>query len=178
MRDVRLWQGDFNLLIRFIFIVIALVLLPSVFMKLVTFQTGAHRDTSGYVANRDIETISDELLRSVLPAKKSCAVGLVTNHPAMDPLVNRNVDRLLARGIRVKKIITSQQGYSKNVSLGTTKIPILRLNNRQLTKADITDLDVILFDARNRANCRNSCIQTLSAVMELAAKTKKIVVAI
>jgi len=178
MRDVRLWQGDFNLLIRFVFIVIALVLLPSFFMKLFTFQTGAHRDTAICLTNRDIEAISDELLRSVLPAQKSCVVGLVTNHPAMDPLVNRNVDRLLARGIRVKKIITSQQGYSKNVSLHNTKIPIVRLNDRQLAKTDISDLDVILFDARDKGICHNNCVQTLSAVMELAAKAKKIVVAI
>lgn len=147
-------------------------------MRLVKYQTNDHRDIADCAVNGDIETISDELLRSVLPAKKSCAVGLVTNNPAMDPLVNRNIDRLLVRGIRVKKIITSQRGYSKNVSLRDAKIPIVRLNNRQLSRADIVDLDVILFDVRNRTNCQNNCVQTLSAVMDLAAKSKKIVVAI
>jgi len=178
MRDVQPWQGDFNLLIQFIFIVIALVLLPSFFMKLVTFSKNDRSNTAGCGVNGDIETISDALLRSISPAKKSCIVGLVTNQPAMDPLINRNIERLLVRGIHVKKIITSQLGYSKNVSSGKIKIPIVRLNNRQLTRADIADLDVILFDARDRGICHNNSVQSLAAVMELAEKVKKIVVAI
>lgn len=178
MRDVRPLRSDFNLLIRFLAIVVALVLLPSFFVKLVTFPKNDRSNAVGYAANGDIETISDELLRSISPAKKSCIVGLVTNHPAMDPLINRNIERLLVHGIRVKKIITSQQGYSKNVSSGKMKIPIVRLNNRQLTRADIADLDVILFDVRDRGICHNNSVQSLSAIMEVAEKVKKIVVAI
>lgn len=133
-----------------------------------------------------LENISDDFLLMLTPKENlSYAVALVTNHTGKDQIGHRNIDILLQRGLTIKKIFAPQHGFDGDISVDAvasdrldpvTRIPIVNLHGRQLTAADVRDVDVIFFDLQDIGIRYYSYVNTLVNVMEVSACCDKSVV--
>lgn len=133
-----------------------------------------------------LENISDDFLYTLTPKSNlSYCVALVTNHTGKDQIGHRNIDILLQRGLKIKKIFAPQHGFDGNINTDSvannqldpvTRIPIINLHGRHLTEMDVRGIDVIFFDLQDIGIRYYSYVNTLVNVMEVAASSNKSVV--
>jgi len=118
-----------------------------------------------------------------LPFLKGKRIGLVANQSSI--IGNKNsVDSLVSLGIKIVKVFGPEHGFRGNASNGAvvgneidakTGIPIISLygKNEKPTKAQLADIDLLVFDIQD-VGCRYyTNINTLQYVMEACAENNK-----
>lgn len=119
-----------------------------------------------------------------LPLLKDKKVGLVTNQTGIIPGVEEDihlVDALLAEGIDIERIFAPEHGFRGTADAGEivkdgkdvkTGLPIISLygKNKKPTDAQVSDLDLIVFDIQDVGVRFYTYISTLHYVMEAAAE--------
>ncbi len=144
----------------------------------------AANEQSNEVAGQrgDIITGADQL-EAYVPYLTGKRVGMVINQTSIigDKL---SVDSLLTLGIHVKTIFGPEHGFRQDASNGAavvdevdpeTGIPIVSLygKNRKPTKAQLDELDILVFDIQD-VGCRfYTYINTLADIMEACAEHGK-----
>jgi len=122
---------------------------------------------------------------SLLRHKK---IGIIANQTSVFPKKNETfvhlVDYLLSQKIEIRKIFSPEHGFrgveeaGKRVKNGKDKItglPIISLygKNKKPTPAQLSDIDILLFDIQDVGSRFYTYLSTLYYAMEAAAENKK-----
>jgi uncharacterized protein YbbC (DUF1343 family) len=124
-----------------------------------------------------------------LPLLKGKKVGFVGNQTSIMPQSSNKhvVDFLLEKGIQVKKVFVPEHGFRGTADAGEkignstdqkTGLPIVSLygNNKKPSAAQISDLDVVIFDLQDVGTRFFTYISTMHYVMEACAEQGKKVI--
>ncbi|TPE42400.1 exo-beta-N-acetylmuramidase NamZ family protein [Pontibacter mangrovi] len=150
-----------------------------------TETTSASAENKGYTQqhatqrNQELVTGADQV-EKYLPLLKGKRVALVVN-PTSIIGNTPSVDSLLALGVNVVKIFGPEHGFRGNASNGAkvadevdaqTGLPIISLYGakRKPSKADLADVDLLLYDIQDVGVRFYTNINTLRDVMEAAAE--------
>ncbi len=117
---------------------------------------------------------------SLLKGKK---IGLVVNHTSMVGEIHL-IDFLLQEGMEVVKILAPEHGFRGTALEGEivedgvdkkTGIPVISLynENRKPTPAQLTDVDLLIFDVQDVGARFYTYISTMHLVMEACAENNK-----
>ncbi|SMD18535.1 exo-beta-N-acetylmuramidase NamZ family protein [Pedobacter nyackensis] len=118
-----------------------------------------------------------------LPYLKGKRIGLVANQSSIIGNIS-SVDSLVSLGIKIVKVFGPEHGFRGNASNGAvvsneidakTGIPIISLygKNEKPTKAQLADIDLMVFDIQD-VGCRYyTNINTLEYVMDACAENNK-----
>ncbi len=143
-------------------------------------MAGVHRKV-----DRNAETFTglDVVEQSRFLQFQGKRVGLITNQTGVDRQGHRNVDQMLAAGIRVVKLFSPEHGIAGTqdsaVSSGidaTTHIPIVSLyqpHQRRITADQMRDLDVLVYDIQDVGARFYTYSCTLLYALQEAGKAKK-----
>lgn len=128
-----------------------------------------------------------ERIELYLPILEGARVAVVTNQTGRIGQVHL-VDSLLALGVRITKVFAPEHGFRGDADAGEhvkdqrdarTGLPIVSLygSNKEPTKAQLDDVDVLLFDIQDVGVRFYTYISTLHYVMRAAAMhARKVVV--
>ncbi|MCX7955366.1 MAG: DUF1343 domain-containing protein [Bacteroidales bacterium] len=129
-----------------------------------------------YIKSQILPGISNT--EEYFPKIKNKNIGIVCNHTSI--INNKHIiDTFISAGIKVKKIFTPEHGLfgredaGQKVSNSIYKnIPIISLygKKKKPTKADLSDIDVIIFDIQDVGVRFYTYISTLHYVMESCAE--------
>lgn len=139
--------------------------------------------TAGAGVSKNTITVGAEQLDVLLPKLHDKRVALVVNHTSRV----RNAylaDTLLASGIEIKKVFAPEHGFRGAAADGEeirdaidkkTGLPIVSLygSNRKPTPAQLSDVDVVIFDIQDVGTRFYTYISTLHYVMESCAEQGK-----
>lgn len=128
-------------------------------------------------------TVGAERVSDYLYKLKGKKVGIVANQTSRVGYVHI-VDTLLSLGVEVVKVFSPEHGFRGKASAGElvsnskdikTGLPIVSLygKNKKPTKAQIADLDIIIFDIQDVGARFYTYISTLHYVMEASAENNK-----
>jgi uncharacterized protein YbbC (DUF1343 family)/CubicO group peptidase (beta-lactamase class C family) len=141
---------------------------------------GVHR-----VVNRTAKTMTglDVLENDGFRELKSKRVGLITNQTGLDRGGRRNLDVMLASGVRILRLFSPEHGIAgtQDAAVGNaldtrTGLPIVSLyqpNQRRLTAGQMHDLDAVVFDIQDIGARFYTYSCTMLYALEEAAKAKK-----
>ena len=129
--------------------------------------------------------VGAERLDMLLPHLQGKRVGLVVNHTSL--LGHSGIhllDTLLARGVEVKKVFAPEHGFRGDADAGETVkggsdtktgIPIVSVygKTKKPTAAQLSDVDVLLFDMQDVGARFYTYISTMHYAMEAAAENGK-----
>jgi uncharacterized protein YbbC (DUF1343 family) len=114
---------------------------------------------------------------------KSKRVGLITNQTGLDRGGRRNLDVMLASGVRILRLFSPEHGIAgtQDAAVGNaldtrTGLPIVSLyqpNQRRLTAGQMHDLDAVVFDIQDIGARFYTYSCTMLYALEEAAKAKK-----
>jgi uncharacterized protein YbbC (DUF1343 family)/CubicO group peptidase (beta-lactamase class C family) len=119
-------------------------------------SAGVHR-----VVARNAQTLSglDVLEQRGFSDLKGKRIALITNQTGVDRNGNRNVDLMLAAGVRVVRLLSPEHGIAgtqdsavSNTRDAATGIPVISLyqpNHRRPTPADLRGTDAVVFDIQD-----------------------------
>jgi uncharacterized protein YbbC (DUF1343 family) len=130
--------------------------------------------------------VGAEQLDLLLPFLKNKRIALVVNHTAMVGKTHL-VDTLLKNGVSIKKIMAPEHGFRGKADAGETikdgadsktGLPIVSLygNNKKPTAAQLSDVDLVVFDIQDVGVRFFTYISTLHYVMEACAENGKQVI--
>ena len=136
-----------------------------------------------------IENITSEFLASLSDkgTVTGYTAGLITNHTGLDQQGNRNIDILLAQGVRIKKIYVPEDdfyAFKKGNNWETiddaTRIPISILPHidsyKKTKEFAFTGVDVLFFDVQDSGIIPNCHIAMLIKTLQSAASQNKTMV--
>ena len=136
-----------------------------------------------------IENISHEFLQSLSKqgSINAYTVGLITNHTGLDQQGKRNIDILLTKGLRIKKIYVPEddffaykRGDDWEMIDDHTSIPIAMLAHIDSLKKSkeytFADVDVLFVDLQDPGISPNTYLATLVKTLQSAASQNKTVV--
>ncbi len=141
---------------------------------------GVHR-----VVNRDVETMTglDVLEEDGFSELKNKRIGLITNQTGLDRRGKRNVDAMLAGGVKIETLFSPEHGITgtadeslANGRDAVTGIPVISLyqpDQRRLTADQIRDLDAIVFDIQDVGARFYTYSCTMLYALEASAKAGK-----
>src|SRR3954453_3497324 len=141
---------------------------------------GVHR-----VVSRNGATLTglDVLEETGFKELKGQRVGLITNHTGVDRHGKRNVDLMLAAGVKVTRLFSPEHGIAgtedtdvSDTSDRTTRIPVTSLyepDRRRLTAGQTKDLDSVVYDIQDVGARFYTYSCTLLYALEEAGKTGK-----
>ncbi len=142
-------------------------------------SAGIHR-----VVNRNAETLTglDVMEADQFAELRGKRIGLITNHTGLDRGGRRNVDAMLAAGLKVTTLYSPEHGLGgvedTDVSNGRdakTGLPVVSLylaEERRLTADKRKDVDVLVFDIQDVGARFYTYSCTLLYALEEAAKTR------
>ncbi len=176
----------------FLVLFVALVL-PRFFFHdekaIINSNNGAPNNSIASSFKLGLENISNEFLRSLSNSGRidSYTVGLITNHTGLDQKGNRNIDILLAKGVRIKKIYIPEDdfySYKKGINWEMiddhTHLPIVLLPHIDSFKKSkeyaFKDVDVIFFDLQDNGISPSFHLATLVKSLQSAASQNKTIV--
>jgi len=133
-----------------------------------------------------LEALSDSSICTI----RNLRVALVTNQTGKDMQGRRNIDILLARGLKFTCILTPEHGLDGSVPAGAavpdskdqkTGIPVLSLyghgTGKVISKKILDNIDIFLIDLQDCGMRHFTYISTLYKVLESAADyNKKVIV--
>jgi uncharacterized protein YbbC (DUF1343 family)/CubicO group peptidase (beta-lactamase class C family) len=141
---------------------------------------GIHR-----VVARNVKTMTglDVLELDGFNTLKGKRIGLITNHTGLDRDGKRNVDQMLAAGIRVTTLFSPEHGIAgvedENVGNSTdskTGLPVISLyqpERRRLTAEQMRNLDAVIYDIQDVGARFYTYSCTLLYALEEAGKARK-----
>ncbi len=120
-------------------------------------MAGVHRVTA---RNGQTLTGLDVLEQQDFAELKGKRIGLITNQTGVDMQGSRNVDQMLAAGVRVVKLFSPEHGItgsqdtlditdSKDAKTGLPVVSLYRPNQRRLTPDQMAGTDAIVFDIQD-----------------------------
>lgn len=131
----------------------------------------------------EVETGLDVLAQSNFTPFQGRRVGLVTNHTGRSRDGRRNIDVMLAAGVKVAALYSPEHGISGkedredigNSKDATTGLPIFSLYsgpNRKPSPEMLRNVDVVVFDIQDVGVRFYTYLSTLLNVMEMTAQMK------
>jgi uncharacterized protein YbbC (DUF1343 family)/CubicO group peptidase (beta-lactamase class C family) len=149
----------------------------------VTFRNGSVKSGIDVLESHDFRELAPDEGRPV-------RVGLVTNQTGVDSRGTRTIDVLAhAPGVRLSAIFSPEHGIAGQVDTteisdshdAATGVPVYSLygdsdTKRRPTAAEISDLDVLVFDIQDIGTRFYTYESTLGYILEAAAKSHKKVV--
>jgi uncharacterized protein YbbC (DUF1343 family) len=162
-------------------------LIPILFSTILAISniegTGQIASSNQITSNKSGMITGADQTAKYLPYLKGKRIGLVANQSS---IIGRksSVDSLLSLGINIVKVFGPEHGFRGNASNGAvvgdekdakTGIPIISLygKNEKPTKAQLADIDLMVFDIQD-VGCRYyTNINTLEYVMEACAENNK-----
>ncbi len=141
---------------------------------------GVHR-----VIDREVKTLTglDVLELDGFQELKGQRIGLITNHTGLDRSGRRNVDAMLAAGVRVIKLFSPEHGLAgtADADVGNsrdskTRLPMVSLyrpNQRHLTADELQNVDTVVFDIQDVGSRFYTYSCTMLYALEGAAQAKK-----
>jgi uncharacterized protein YbbC (DUF1343 family) len=179
--------------LRVFLVVFVALVLPRFFFHdekaILISNTGVSNNVASSTFKLGLENISGEFLASLSPIGKinSYTIGLITNHTGLDQKGNRNIDLLIAKGVRIKKIFVPEDdfySYKKGVNWEMiddhTQLPIVLLPHIDSLKKSkeyaFKGVDVIFFDLQDNGMSPSSHLTTLVKALQSAATQNKTVV--
>jgi uncharacterized protein YbbC (DUF1343 family) len=179
--------------LRVFFIVFVALVLPRFFFldekAILISNTDKQKSSLATNFKLGLENISSDFLASLSHNGKvnSFTAGLITNHTGLDQKGNRNIDLLLAKSIRIKKIYVPEDdfySYKKGINWemidDLTQLPIVLLPHIDSLKKSkeyaFKDVDVIFFDLQDTGMSISSHLITLIKSLQSAATQNKTLV--
>ena len=153
----------------------------TIFFSFVFYCTIANPIHNQYITTQP--TIGAAQFNIYLSKLKNKKVALVVNHTSMVGKTHL-VDTLLSLGVQIQKIFAPEHGFRGSVADGETindgidhktKLPIISLygNNKKPTEAQLSDIDVVIFDIQD-VGCRfYTYLSTMFLVMDACADQEK-----
>ena len=147
-----------------------------------SFSQGIIRITNSAKTINDIKVGADQTER-YLPLLKNKSVAIIANHSSY--IGNTHlVDSLITLGVKVKKVFCPEHGFRGVVDAGETVktykdaktgLPIISLygKNKKPSVANLTDIDVFVFDIQDVGVRFYTYLSTLHYAMEACAENKK-----
>ncbi len=141
---------------------------------------GIHR-----VVNRNAKTMTglDVLENSGFEELKGKRIGLITNQTGLDRGGRRNIDVMLAAGVKITTLFSPEHGIAGmedsavgNATDAKTGLPIVSLyqpHQRRLTADQMHDLDAVVYDIQDVGARFYTYSCTLLYALEEAGKAKK-----
>jgi uncharacterized protein YbbC (DUF1343 family) len=135
------------------------------------------------VAAPDTLTGLDVLIRDGFAPFKGKRVGLITNHTGFTRDSQRNVDAMIAAGVKVTSLLSPEHGLAgkeDHENVGDSKdektgIPVYSLYQgalRRPSDASLRDVDVLVFDIQDIGARFYTYLSTMVNAMEEAARRK------
>jgi uncharacterized protein YbbC (DUF1343 family)/CubicO group peptidase (beta-lactamase class C family) len=141
---------------------------------------GVHREVA---RNTDTLTGLDVLEAGGFLELKGKRLGLITNQTGLDRAGRRNVDVMLAAGVRVTTLFSPEHGLngtqdsdvgdSKDPQTGVPVVSLYQPDKRRLTAAQMQDLDALVFDIQDVGARFYTYSCTLLYALEEAGKARK-----
>jgi uncharacterized protein YbbC (DUF1343 family) len=144
-------------------------------------MAGVHR-----VIARNGQTLTglDVLEQQDFAELKGKSIGLITNQTGVDMQGSRNVDQMLAAGVRVVKLFSPEHGItgsedtldinnSRDPKTGLPIVSLYRPNQRRLTADQMSGTDAIVFDIQDVGARFYTYSCTMLYALEAAAKDRK-----
>lgn len=143
-------------------------------------RAGAHR-----VIARDAQTLPgiDVLEQRKFRDLQGMRIGLITNQSGLDREGRRDVDVMLADGVKVVKLFSPEHGIngtqdapvanSRDVKTGLPVISLYEPHHRRPTRADLRNVDALVFDIQGVGARFYTFSCTMLYSLEAAAQTKK-----
>ncbi len=143
-------------------------------------MAGVHR-----VIARNAQTLTglDVLEQQGFAELKGKRIGLITNQTGLDRQGSRNVDQMLASGVRVVRLFSPEHGFSgtKDSDVGKgrdekTGLPVISLyqpNGRKMSPDQMAGTDAIVFDIQDVGARFYTYSCTMTYALEAAARAKK-----
>ena len=129
-----------------------------------------------------LENLNNDFLQKIA----SRTIGLITNQTGKTQDGRRNIDYLLKRGFKIKKIFTPEHGLSgmthtdakittyKDKKTGVAIVPLYSQGQPKKIDAQmVKDIDILMFDIQDAGMRHYTYITTLYNAMESAAIFKK-----
>lgn len=145
--------------------------------------TGSDSATIQQVSSSDKVVIGADQLDVLVPKLNNKSVALVVNHTSL--VGNTHItDTLMSSGIRIAKVFAPEHGFRGAAADGEkindgidtrTGLPIISLYgaNRKPTAAQLSDVDVVIFDIQDVGTRFYTYISTMHNVMEACAEQGK-----
>jgi uncharacterized protein YbbC (DUF1343 family)/CubicO group peptidase (beta-lactamase class C family) len=141
---------------------------------------GVHREVA---RTAEVMTGLDVLVEQNFASLLGKRVGLITNHTGIDRTGKRNIDRMLAAGLKLAAIYSPEHGLGGNEdheNVGHSKdaasgIPVWSLyagSNRRPTAQMLGGIDVLVFDIQDVGARFYTYTSTMGNAMEEAARRK------
>ncbi len=177
--------------VRVFFVLFVALLLPQFFFRderSVSTSTSSQAQAGPIHFKLGLENISSDFLKSLSSNRKlDYTAGLITNHTGVDQKGNRNVDVLLSKGVRLKKIYIPEddfysykRGANWEMVDDVTHVPIALLPHidsiKKAKEYAFKDVDVLFFDLQDNGMSPSSHLAILVKALQSAASQKKIMV--
>ncbi len=141
---------------------------------------GVHRTVA---RNGEVLTGLDVLAAGGFATLKGKRVGLITNHTGLSRDGKRNVDLMLAAGVKLTALFSPEHGITGRLDQSriahsrdaASKIPVYSLyagSNRRPTAKMLANVDILVFDIQDIGARFYTYISTMAYAMEEAAKRK------
>ena len=160
---------------------------------LVFISCGSKSEKDLTISNHDTEASQDELALVIganqtdyyLPILKEKRVGIVANQTSVifkkDNSYTHLVDSLKSLDVDIKKVFAPEHGFRGKADAGElvkdgvdtkTNLPIISLygNNKKPSEAQLSDLDIVIFDIQDVGARFYTYISSLHYVMEACAE--------
>ena len=154
-------------------------LLPQLCIR---YSKNSHSDSNHDHFKLGLENITHDFLCSLTPLKNlSYAAALVTNLTGQDQAGNFNIEVLMKKGLKIKKIFVPgnelhEIGYRGKITNLVAHIPIIDFHKKPLTINDLKGIDVVFFDLQDVGIGYCSSLGTLVQVMEIVGRSNKTIV--
>lgn len=133
--------------------------------------------------NADVLTGLDVLAEEGFQSLKGKRVGLITNHTGLSRDGRRNIDLMLAAGVKLKALFSPEHGITgkedhenvANAKDESSGLPVYSLylgTNRRPPDDTLRDIDVLVFDIQDAGARFYTYTCTMANAMEEAAKRK------
>ncbi|MGB0524084.1 MAG: exo-beta-N-acetylmuramidase NamZ family protein [Flammeovirgaceae bacterium] len=153
-------------------------------MIITLFACSGQEEAYKFVADVPKIKVGAARLDQYLPTLKDKKVALLVNQTSVIDSNVHLVDTLLALGIQVKQIFAPEHGFRGDADAGEsvvdgkdkkTGLPILSLygKNKKPSAAQLTDIDVVVFDIQDVGARFYTYISTMHYVMEACAEQQK-----
>ena len=141
---------------------------------------GVHRTIA---RNGQTQTGLDVLEQQGFSELKGKRIGLITNQTGIDRQGSRNVDQMLAAGVKVVKLFSPEHGIngtkdenvsdSKDAKTGLPIESLFKPKERRIPESELRDIDALVFDIQDVGARFYTYSCTMLYALEGAAQAKK-----
>lgn len=188
LKIVKLFANRILLIIKIFSLFLIALLTPRFFLLYAPVNKSAPKSNlTKSKFKLGLENISEKNLKKLSHE----SIGLITNQTGIDQFGNRNIDILLEKGLKIRKIYVPEHGITGNELGGNkikdtldkkTQLPIISLYTgdsqfKKFNKKELSDIDTFIFDIQDSGTRHYTYISILYKIMEVASEfDKKVIV--